>query len=147
MSKLLPSMCRPCMVLLTLVGLLWAPARADDHALMQGKWKATYWEVGDRVAAKDLVDQLALRIEGEALTLIEPGGKTETAHFVLIPNRTPAEIDVYKDSKKKVHIYRGIYAINGNELKLCWGPAGQPRPNNFSAKMRNDNRYFRFVKP
>ena len=54
----------------------------------------------------------------------------------------PHMIDFYKTSEKKEKIWHGIYAFDGQDLKLCWGPAGHERPKDFGAKKSDHNRYF-----
>src|SRR5262249_25695906 len=43
-------------------------------------------------------------------------------------------------------VWLGIYEFEGKELKLCWGPAGDKRPERFGTNKKNENRYFKIVK-
>ena len=80
-------------------------------------------------------------VDGDKFTLYE-GERKEVAHFTLDGDAKPHAIDFYKGKDQKEKVWRGIYASDGKELKLCWGPAGEDRPTEFVAKKTNHNRYF-----
>jgi uncharacterized protein (TIGR03067 family) len=61
---------------------------------------------------------------------------------VLDPAAKPSAIDFFKDAGKKERIWHGIYDFDGKELKLCWGPAGEERPERFATNKKNENRNF-----
>ena len=56
----------------------------------------------------------------------------EADYYTLSPEKTPKEIDLYTDfyTRDKKH-YPGIYAIEGDTLKICFDKAGKGRPAKF----------------
>jgi uncharacterized protein (TIGR03067 family) len=108
---------------------------------MQGAWKVTFAEVGAKEARKNALKSLAVHIDGDKFTLVE-GDRKEVVHISIDADAKPRAIDFYKTSDKKEKVWHGIYAFDGDDLKLCWGPAGQDRPKDFGSARSNSNRYF-----
>jgi uncharacterized protein (TIGR03067 family) len=124
-----------------LVSLAFGTARADDQEKLQGAWKVVQAEVGNDKATKGQKKELEVLIEGNALTLIE-GDTKETVHFALEPTGKAHTIDFYKTAERKEKIWHGIYELDGKDVKLCWGPAGQERPKEFGVKKGTEQRYY-----
>ena len=83
----------------------------------------------------------AVSIDGTNLTFTE-GDKTEKVFFELNPDARPRRIEFFqvKNKKKGLKNYHGIYEFDGEQLKLCWGPAGKARPTAFKTKGANERR-------
>ncbi|MBI2805482.1 MAG: TIGR03067 domain-containing protein [Planctomycetes bacterium] len=60
-------------------------------------------------------------------------GRTLTVEFQLAPSAKPKGIDLVLDLQGKPQIYRGIYEIAGDTLKLCVSLPEKDRPTEFSA--------------
>jgi uncharacterized protein (TIGR03067 family) len=77
---------------------------------------------------------------------LKEGARTYVVHFALDPAAKPSVIEFFKDAEKKERFWHGIYDFDGKELKLCWGPAGDKRPEKFASNKKNENRYFKIIK-
>jgi uncharacterized protein (TIGR03067 family) len=84
-------------------------------------------EIGAKEKTKGERKETELVIEGSKFTIVE-GDRKEVVHFTLDPNAKPHPIDFYRNSDKKEKVWHGIYAFDGKDLKLCWGPAGPETP-------------------
>jgi uncharacterized protein (TIGR03067 family) len=104
----------------------------DDQDKMQGTWKVTFTGAG-------IIKAQSVIIEGNTFTLIE-GANKEAVKFALDP--ATKTIDFFMIGGKKEKIYHGIYAFDDNKLKLCWAPAGEPRPDSFGVGKKDRRRYF-----
>jgi uncharacterized protein (TIGR03067 family) len=117
-------------------------ARADDFDRMQGAWRATYAAVGDKVANKNQLKGIGVVVDGTKFTLNE-GAVSESAHLHLDPEATPRVVEFRQGKEKETKLlYHGIYQFEEDKLKICWGPAGAPRPGRFETDKKNDRRLF-----
>lgn len=129
---------RTGILLVTLITLGGGAGQADLKAL-QGTWRVVQAEQdGERVPAEDLKD-LGLVIKGESISVREMGKVSEKFHFKLDPTRTPRAVDfVYVDGPNKGGVDRGIYQVQGGNLKFCiQRQKDQPRPEAFATKAKS----------
>lgn len=117
----------------------------DDLQKLQGAW-LTVSLVSE---GKTVVDEKHPPKPGPVLKLIyegnhwivKVGDKTVGTGMVKIDStKTPKEIDILDESgmmndKAKL----AIYELEGDTYKYCIGPAGKPRPTEFSAKEGSGN--------
>lgn len=115
-------------LLIALLALLLAGADKpkSDEDLLQGQWKVTVLEVDGE------------RIEDPFSGLHEFKGDWYQNHkFRLNAKAKPKEIDhtVEDPALPKPLIIKGIYELDGDNLKICWmRPGGVGRPKDFTAK-------------
>jgi uncharacterized protein (TIGR03067 family) len=124
-----------------LAALVAVPALADDQDRFQGTWKIASVEVGKKTVTGKALKQMRVTIEGDKLSLKE-GEKTEVVHFTLNETKTPHHIDFYKTSAKKDRVWHGIYEFTDSGVRMCWGPAGEPRPKDHTTSSKNKNRVY-----
>lgn len=108
---------------------------------LQGEWKAKSI-VKDGFPESD-VKSAFLKVEGNKLT-IGMQKRESTSTFTIDPSKSPKEINVTVDDKKKV-ISQGIWKIEGDNLTicLCLTPDPSQRPKEFRSE--KDSRYILFV--
>jgi uncharacterized protein (TIGR03067 family) len=118
-----------CRLLLTIwVGCCaFAAARADDYDKLAGTWRLTAAEIGGKKvdAAKLAGKQLVVK-DGKMQT----PGEDDAVSFKLDPAQDPKAIDIYSGRDT----IPGIYALNGDELKLCYERGGKSRPTKFASR-------------
>lgn len=137
---------------LALIGFLGCskPAPPDNAAkveetiqTLQGRWETLVLNrAGKRTADSGLKD-IEVNIRKDLYSLWEsrskgPGttGELFVDEFIiqLNPAELSREIDLaYSKGDKQGMVHRGIYALDGTELKLCYGEVGGPRPTEFAA--------------
>jgi uncharacterized protein (TIGR03067 family) len=119
-------------VMAACVGVVCAQGDADnaDKAKLQGTWLLVSGEAKGKAAPEELLKkQVALRFDGDKVLPLEGGKskeKDEEARFTLDTSKTPREIDLIplKGEDKEKRVVRGIYQIEGDTLKLLFGPGG-----------------------
>jgi uncharacterized protein (TIGR03067 family) len=105
----------------------------DDAKRLVGAWKIVAAEVnGEKqpkiVGHRLVFDGKTLRFEDAQGTAIPP-----RTRYVLRPDKKPREIDILRTGGAE-EVSLGIYALDGDRLKLCYAKAGNPRPTGFTTK-------------
>ncbi len=112
------------------------PPRQDavkkDLDGIQGTWKMVALEADGKQAPAEMVAALKLIFKDDTLTFTpgEPGYSNYT--YKLDPTTKPARFDMtHADGPKKGETDKGIYSLEGNHLRICFGKA-DTRPKEFS---------------
>jgi uncharacterized protein (TIGR03067 family) len=124
---------------------LAGPLRAEDPPkkdsdLLQGVWEATAVESDGKAAPADEVKKFKVQVAGEHLTITTASGGATKARFKLDPATSPKAIDLtVADGEAKGTVVQGIYAVEGDQLKLCIRevPERGARPKEFKTE-KND---------
>jgi len=101
-----------------------------DHEAIQGEWEIVDAESNGVPPPPGMFDHAKFVFSGNKLALL---GKDRT--FELDATKNPKQIDF----KNVGQI--GIYELNGDNLKLCVGPADD-RPKEFKTRPRTDHSLF-----
>jgi RNA polymerase sigma factor (sigma-70 family) len=121
-----------------------ALAAADDKdkvkaelKKLQGTWVDVYAEKAGEKLEK--VGENQMKFEGETFSVWHDGHVEEKGTIKLDPSRNPMEIDLqFQDGKHAGQTALGIYAWDGEELKLCGaGPDAGARPTDFTTTTRD----------
>jgi uncharacterized protein (TIGR03067 family) len=105
------------------------PAAAGDKDRIQGTWSVVSGEHGGKPIPAEVARNVKLVFAGNKLTTMNKDRKTE-ATFKLDPDKKPKEIDVDMDG----NVGKGIYQLDGDNLKIAHGEVGDPRPKDFPEK-------------
>jgi uncharacterized protein (TIGR03067 family) len=103
-----------------------------DHAALQGEWEIVSAESNGEAPPPGLLDGAKFAFAGAKLTLL---GKEGT--FELDASKNPRQIDFIRGNRRQI----GIYELDGDNLKLCVGPADD-RPKKFMTTPRTDHSLF-----
>jgi uncharacterized protein (TIGR03067 family) len=103
-----------------------------DHAALQGEWEIVSAESNGEPPPAGLLDGAKFAFSGDKLTLL---GKEGT--FELDATKNPRQIEFVRGNTRQI----GIYELDGDNLKLCVGPADD-RPKAFKTKPRTDHSLF-----
>ena len=117
-----------------LLAALGGSLAANDSVQIEGRWK---------VVSVDLAGMPVPGLEGAELVLAGgqkvftlPDGRIEKGTYQLNATKQPAEIDATTEGKDGTE--RGIYAVDGDSLKLCLATGGGERPREFAARKGSD---------
>lgn len=111
------------------------PEKADRDRL-QGTWMAAAAEIGGRPSK----GETTVVFDGEQFRLLDGGKELARGTFALDEAKSPKWIDFKvpvpkgvdpADATVKVSL-PGIYELDGDTFKLCWG--GDRRPTGFASK-------------
>ncbi len=99
---------------------------------IQGTWKMVALEADGKQAPAEIVAALKLTFKGDTLTFTpgEPGFSNYS--YKLDPGTKPASFDMtHADGPHKGETEKGIYLLEGNHLRICFGKPGA-RPTEFA---------------
>jgi uncharacterized protein (TIGR03067 family) len=110
-------------------------AAKDDLKKLQGAWVCVGMErEGDEIPAESYQGS-EVAYEDDRVTLFRDGGVFRRGLVTLDPSKTPKRINTWDLSGPyEDQTVPGIYAIDGDTLKLCFSRPGAERPADFSTK-------------
>ena len=115
-----------------------AAAPKTDLDRFQGTWYLIAAVEDGNVLPQDKVKGETIVFKGDTFQF--PGAAADATSkagtFKLDENKTPKEID--STSKEKVTML-GIYRMDDNGYKICFAPAGKPRPTDFGSQPGSGN--------
>jgi uncharacterized protein (TIGR03067 family) len=104
---------------------------------LDGAYKATSLQKGDKVAEKELTDALSFVIKGEDLTVVidkKDDRQEKKAKIKIDAAKTPAAIDITPaDGPERGKTFPGIYKLDKGELTIAFAEKGD-RPKDFKAE-------------
>ena len=106
-----------------------------DIAQLQGEWSMVSGSA-DGNAMPDAMRVTAKRVcKGDETTVTVGGQLIMKANFALDPSRKPKTIDYQMiDGPTKGQKHLGIYELEGDTVKFCFGSPGSERPTDFTSK-------------
>jgi uncharacterized protein (TIGR03067 family) len=123
--------------------LLGADAPADavkkDMMLLEGEWSMVSGERDGQKLPEELV-KTGKRSSKDGETSVTLNDMViMKAKFTVDPSKKPKEIDyTITDGAEKGKMRLGIYEIDGDTVKFCFGAPGDKRPTDFTAKEGSD---------
>jgi uncharacterized protein (TIGR03067 family) len=118
------------LVLLALAVPVWADdKKAGDAAALKGTWEVVSAAYDGKEAPK--AGRALVFGDGE-FTAYVGNTKGRTLQFTLDPTADPKRIDLDKGGKDGKA--SGIYVLEKDELKICYGEPGAERPKAFESK-------------
>ena len=131
----------PTTFLIALTAVAISLARAEDNAAtkdlarLQGEWSLVSG-TADGFPIPDTMVQNSKRVcKGDELTAIVGGQLIMKARITLDPSKTPKSIDYdVFEGPNKGKKQLGIYELDGDTLKSCFGAPGAERPTDFTSK-------------
>lgn len=132
---------RSCILLALAAGLsVGADAPKGDAAKadldkLQGTWSLVSAERDGKKAAEDEVKKTRITFKGDQFLFPDESGvaTSKKGTIKIDPARKPKAMDATDDGPDgKTSL--GIYAIDGDDYKVCFAPPGKERPTEFSSK-------------
>jgi uncharacterized protein (TIGR03067 family) len=116
------------------------PAAPDDKASLQGVWIAKSMEADGKPAPAEEVKRMRFTFKGDKLLVRGnfDNDREEECSYEIDATKSPKHLDFTPPKEEKPIL--GIYAVKGDELKLCLrhGNSSGGRPTEFSTKPESD---------
>jgi len=107
-------------------------APKTDLDRLQGTWNLTSAMQDGKALSDDKVKQTTIVFKGDTFRF--PGSAeyatSREGTIKLDESKTPKEMDAISTEKE---VMLGIYVLQENGYKVCFAPAGQPRPTEFTS--------------
>jgi uncharacterized protein (TIGR03067 family) len=107
-------------------------AKTDEEKI-QGTWSFVSLEKGGQDVNDDFIKEAKVTITGDKVK-ITAGGKDMEVGYKLDYSKKPKKMDIIITDGGKELIAKGIYSLEGDELKVCFGGPGEKRPTEFKTE-------------
>lgn len=121
-----------------LLGACRLTAGGDDEVRaekknLQGTWRVIAAEAKGEIAPQKEIEEMEIIFTGDAIVVREGTKVQERFAYKLDVTKSPKAIDfTFTEGKKKGRTDRGIYLLDGNNLKICiQEDKDAPRPRDF----------------
>lgn len=118
---------------LACAALAWAEDNRKDAEQLRGQWTAVTAFDADgksREIKEDDRNHFTFEFGVDTITTKLKTRALE-GKYKLDSSKSPREIDIVRKRKDQELTFQGIYAIEGDRLKVCLAGAGHPRPKKF----------------
>jgi uncharacterized protein (TIGR03067 family) len=137
-------------LLFAAVPVLLAAGPAQDDRVAQEKQRlrgAWVWvKIGVDPSDPKNEDIKAGRVvtvfDGDEMITKHNDKETQRASYRLDPGKTPNEIDVTVTQGGQTFLLKGIYLLDGNDLKICLGKPGADRPKELVSKPNSETGFW-----
>jgi uncharacterized protein (TIGR03067 family) len=109
-----------------------AADKPTDATRLRGRWVVVAATFDGKKTPAEALKGREIDFGDGTFTALVGGKKKNTLTFKLDPSKKPKRIDLRREGVADPAL--GIYALDGGELKLCYGEPGDPRPSAFASK-------------
>jgi uncharacterized protein (TIGR03067 family) len=108
------------------------PITMNDFDRFQGTWYLVLAMQDGDTLPEDKVKQTTIVIKGDTFRFPESAdyATSRAGTIKLDETKTPKQMDSISTDRE---VMLGIYALDDNGYKVCFAPAGKPRPTEFSS--------------
>ena len=104
-----------------------------EQEAVQGDWVLVSGERDGIVFPESDVEGTKRTFTGDKFLVTKQSERVASGTFRLDPSKQPKEVNVKLDGADKP--VQGIYALEGETLKICYGLPGVERPKEFGTKV------------
>ncbi len=103
---------------------------------LEGRWKPVYQEVDGQMVPPAESAATVVELHGNEFKVEKSGVVEYDGLFTVDPLTSPMEISlIYRKSSKPIFLggpRPGVFQLEGDTFKWCFGPIGLPRPKGFN---------------
>jgi uncharacterized protein (TIGR03067 family) len=113
-----------------------APEAKTDLERLQGTWNLVSATQGGQVLPQDKVKQTTIVFKGDTFRFPSSAeyATSRAGTIKLDETKSPKEMDAISTEKE---VMLGIYVLQEKGYKVCFAPAGKPRPTEFNSTPEN----------
>jgi uncharacterized protein (TIGR03067 family) len=112
---------------------------AEEIARLQGDWEMVSGAMGGQPFPPEFAPTGRRQVRGDLVTVALAGQQFLMAKFAVDPMATPKSMDyVLLAGPAKGKAQLGIYALDGETLRVCSARPGRPRPAEFASSADNE---------
>src|SRR4051794_3508030 len=128
------------LLLLSAVGLALGADEPSDSASkkdlqgLQGTWKLVSAMQNGRALAEEKVKKTSIVFKGDTFLFpdLAEDATSRAGTIKIDATKKPRQMDAISTAKETM---LGIYELDGDNYKVCFAPAGKPRPTEFGSKV------------
>jgi len=115
-------------------------AAKKELAKLEGEWNVEKVEAGGNGLTPDQLKELkSVTFKGNTFTSIAGAAKVEGT-IKIDPARKPKTMDItLKAGADKDKVYKAIYSLEGDEMKMCGSELDKDRPKDFDVKDKKNH--------
>jgi uncharacterized protein (TIGR03067 family) len=115
----------------------------QELAKLEGEWSMESGEANGQALPPDLVKTGKRAVKGDETTVSIGDRVYMKAKFTIDPGKKPKQIDytVTNEGPNKGKTVKGIYELDGDKVKFCFGGPDKDRPTDFSAPADSGRTY------
>jgi uncharacterized protein (TIGR03067 family) len=114
-----------------------AQPAAEELQRLQGTWRVEAWEEGGKAVAAADLKKRGVFFGGNIFVFRRDDKVFQAGSIQLDPGKSPRTINLsVREGEGKDDVMLGIYALEGDTLKLCFDPQGQSRPADFKPEAK-----------
>jgi uncharacterized protein (TIGR03067 family) len=108
----------------------------EESTKFQGAWQILTGQVAGKPVPEDKIKGTTMVVAKDGLFVQDRGNKkTWVMTYKLDPSQKPKTITMtITEGERKGQTALGIYALEGDDLKLCYSLPGEERPTEFATK-------------
>jgi uncharacterized protein (TIGR03067 family) len=109
------------------------PLRADDAAALQGTWLIVSAELGGVRQPPEVATNIVLKM-ADGKYEVTVNGHPDKGTWKIDPSSKPKTMDITgTEGPNTGRTIPAIYELKGDQLKICYGLRGSPRPADFKS--------------
>jgi uncharacterized protein (TIGR03067 family) len=131
---------RRCVVMICVAGFLVAADDAKDKAVKEelkkfdGGWKAVMAKANGQEAPAEELNKVQVTCENGQYTVKIDDNVVEKGNFTVEPGKKPKTIEFKAtEGQNQGKSFHGIYELEGDDLKICFGESDKDRPTDFTS--------------
>jgi uncharacterized protein (TIGR03067 family) len=112
------------------------PSETGDHAKLMGRWEIISGMDEDKKVPEDKLKGSIMQVDKDHIYVLDrENNKLWSMAYTLDTSKQPFQITMVSDKgDAKGKTAEGIYALEGDKLRLCYSLPGQKRPITFDPK-------------
>jgi len=108
-------------------------SKLDSVQSLQGVWRVKDSVIDGVAVPIENISNIVVTVKSNSYVVANPDGQ-DSGTFTADSSKQPSQMDIHPaEGPNAGQTILGIYELDGDRLRVCYGPAGSPRPAAFDA--------------